>query len=56
MAICAHCKTQETEMYQTGVPVCIACATDNDADRAANPYGKTDGKASSLLEDPKQSG
>lgn len=26
MAICAHCKTQETQLFENGVPVCIACA------------------------------
>jgi hypothetical protein len=26
MAICAHCKIQETQLYENGVPVCIACA------------------------------
>ena len=28
MAICAHCKTQETQLYENGVPLCLACATD----------------------------
>jgi hypothetical protein len=28
MAACAHCKTQETGMYENGVPVCLACTTD----------------------------
>lgn len=26
MATCAHCKTQETQLFENGVPVCIACA------------------------------
>ena len=26
MATCAHCKTQETHLYEKGVPICLACA------------------------------
>lgn len=26
MAQCAHCKTEETELYEYGVPVCLKCA------------------------------
>ena len=26
MAICAHCKSQETQLFERGVPICIACA------------------------------
>jgi hypothetical protein len=26
MATCAHCKTQETQLYEDGVPICIPCA------------------------------
>ena len=25
MASCAHCKTQDTELYVNGVPVCLRC-------------------------------
>ena len=31
MAICAHCKTQETELYENSVPICVKCATIRDA-------------------------
>ena len=31
MATCAHCKTQQTELYENGVPVCILCADARDA-------------------------
>ena len=31
MAVCAHCKKQETELYENGVPICIACANARDA-------------------------
>ena len=34
MAKCAHCKKQETQMYEKGVPLCIACATDKAVERA----------------------
>ena len=39
MATCAHCKTQETELYENGTPICLACATDKAADRAAATNG-----------------
>ena len=26
MATCVHCKTQETQLYENGTPICIACA------------------------------
>jgi hypothetical protein len=26
MATCAKCKTEETEFYESGVPICFACA------------------------------
>ena len=35
MATCAHCKKQETELYENGVPICIACATDKAVERAS---------------------
>ena len=37
MATCAHCKTQETELYAGGVPICLDCANPTkptEADRA----------------------
>ena len=33
MAKCAHCITQETELYENGTPICLACATDKDVQR-----------------------
>ena len=39
MAKCVHCKTQETEMYEKGVPICLACATDKAVQRAAAGNG-----------------
>ena len=26
MAICAHCNTQETQLHENGVPVCLDCS------------------------------
>jgi len=26
MAICGHCKTEETELHEKGVPICLACS------------------------------
>ena len=26
MATCFHCKTEETQLYENGVPVCLRCA------------------------------
>ena len=26
MAVCAFCKAQETELYESGIPICIECA------------------------------
>ena len=57
MATCFQCKTQETNMYQNGVPICLACATDKAANitrmpaRAATANGK-----GNLPEDLKRSG
>jgi hypothetical protein len=31
MANCAQCKNEETQMYESGVPICLACATDKAA-------------------------
>ena len=31
MATCFHCKTEETALYENGVPICIACANARDA-------------------------
>jgi hypothetical protein len=31
MAICAHCKTEETELFESNVPICLACANARDA-------------------------
>ena len=48
MARCAHCKTQETQTYENEVPICIACATDKDVERAANRSGQ-DGRQEEKL-------
>ena len=26
MALCIHCKTEETELYENGDPICLSCA------------------------------
>ena len=26
MAACAHCKTQDTDLYEYNVPICLQCA------------------------------
>ena len=39
MAKCAYCKKQETQTYENGVPICIACATDKAVERAASVNG-----------------
>ena len=31
MAICAFCNTQETELFESGVPICLPCANARDA-------------------------
>jgi hypothetical protein len=57
MENCAQCKTQETQMYQNGVPICLACATDKaakiDPIERVPTYGATDGTGSSLPKDLK---
>ncbi len=57
MAQCAQCKTQETQVYDNEVPICLACATDKAANinRSAG-YGTMDGTGSNLQDDLKRSG
>jgi hypothetical protein len=31
MATCAHCNTEETELYESGVPICLRCANAKEA-------------------------
>jgi hypothetical protein len=31
MATCAHCKIQETELYQHNIPICVSCAAIEEA-------------------------
>jgi hypothetical protein len=59
MAICAYCKTQETETFENGVPICLACSTD----KAAHVNRKlpadtraTNARTTELPEDLKRSG
>lgn len=26
MATCFHCKTEETQLFENGVPICLVCA------------------------------
>ena len=57
MATCAHCKHQETELYEHGVPICIACATDKAVERASTANGTSHGRTHrDLPEDLKRSG
>ena len=30
MALCIHCKAKETELYDSGVPICLKCADERD--------------------------
>ena len=48
MARCAYCKTQETQTYENDVPICIACATDKDVERAAD-RSRQDGRQEEKL-------
>ena len=32
MELCAHCKAQETQLYESGVPICLSCANTRDAE------------------------
>ena len=41
MPKCAYCKTQETELYENGAPICIACATDKAVERASAANGSS---------------
>jgi hypothetical protein len=54
MAICAQCETQETNLYENGIPICLACATDKAAgvrrEHRPNGPGTTDGTGTSTLE------
>ncbi len=34
MAVCIHCKTEETELYENGVRICLKCSNERD-DRAS---------------------
>lgn len=59
MAICAHCKTQETEVYEkNGAPICLACATDKAADiqrvERATAHSAMDGTGINLPKDLKR--
>ena len=60
MAICAQCKTQETELYENGVPLCIACATDKAAkinrEERATAHSARDGAGGNLPKDLKHTG
>lgn len=38
MATCFHCKTQETQLYENGVPICIACANGRDKKAKQDHY------------------
>jgi len=49
MALCAHCKKQETRTYDNGTPICIACATDKDVGRAAADRSRQDGRQEEKL-------
>ena len=55
MAQCAHCNTQETQMYENGVPICLACATDKAANikhfEPSTAYGTMDGTGGNLPEE-----
>jgi hypothetical protein len=38
--LCALCKTRETELHEYGVPICIACSNERDANQTG-PYQAT---------------
>ena len=48
MATCAHCKTQETHLYEKGVPICLACA---DGHTKSKPTATDQQLRSVLLQD-----
>ena len=59
MALCAQCKTQETQTYENGLPICLACATDKAAKiepvkRATSILGTTATTGRNLRRDLKE--
>jgi hypothetical protein len=56
MATCAHCKTQETDLFDNGVPICIACATNKDAKAKPMERATAYGKMGKMPDDLKRTG
>jgi len=48
MAICARCKSQETQLYENGVPICLDCA---DGRTKPNPPATDQQTGATLLQD-----
>jgi hypothetical protein len=47
--LCVNCKTQETDVYENGVAICIACSSERDA--KSKGHKATYGVHATLLQD-----
>ena len=56
MAICARCNTQETQLYENGLPICLACATDKAVEQASAANGTVKRTPKNLPKDLKRNG
>ena len=50
MAICFHCKTEETQLYENGVPICLKCVKEPPSKRKA-AASEQDGFRATLREE-----
>ena len=51
MATCAHCKIQETEIHESGIPICLKCTVERDGKARRKPPGTGQSIRSILVDD-----
>ena len=63
MVTCAYCKTQDTELYHSGIPICLTCvnareanAKEGNGERATAANGHAQLRSAFVPEDLKRSG
>ena len=53
MALCAYCKTEETELFESDVPICLSCS--NARDKKSKTDTMERAAAATVMEDGKRS-
>jgi hypothetical protein len=52
MGLCVYCKTEETQLYVSGIPICLACADARETAVRQNRFVVENGNGHAIADSP----